>query len=78
MLIGLMDGRIESALPTIIRRGIRANLTSCAIRAVRVRDLSARQRTAEDGQSLGGGFIATVRYRAPARDRVFAGHSWWR
>jgi hypothetical protein len=61
MLTGRWTAGSNHALPTIIRRGIRDNLTSCAIRAVRVRDLSVRQCMAEDGQSLGGGFIATVR-----------------
>lgn len=63
VLTGRWTGGSNRALRTIVRDGIHANLTSCGIRGVRVRDLAVKQRIAPDGESLTGAFTATVRYR---------------
>jgi hypothetical protein len=63
VLTGRWTSGSHRALRSIVRRGIRANLDSCGLRNVHVRDLVVRQRTAADGQSLTGAFTATVRYR---------------
>jgi hypothetical protein len=72
VLTGRWTRGSNRALRTIIRDGIHANLTSCGIDGVRVRDLSVRQRTAPDGRSITGGFTALVRYRYDVGDEIEA------
>ena len=55
------------ALRSIVRDGLRANLTSCGSDSVRVRDLTVRQHVAAGGASIAGSFAATVRYGEPGQ-----------
>lgn len=65
----------DRALRKIVRDGIHANLSSCGIEGVRVRDLTVRQRTGADGRSITGGFTAIVRYRYPIGDEIETLHA---
>ena len=68
VLTGRWTPRSTRALRSIVRDGLRANLTSCGSGAVRVRDLTVRQRVSAGGDSIAGSFAATVRYRGPGQD----------
>ena len=67
VLTGRWTPGSNRALRSIVWDGLRANLTSCGSNAVRVRDLTVRQRVTAGGDSIAGSFAATVRYGVPGQ-----------